>query len=111
MGAVQSEASAPVRLRITNTSTTSLDQLTVLFPNEQIDFGPVPAGATTDYRSVQGGVYSYAAYRVTINNETFTQGVSDWLGEQPLAGTTFTYVLSVDQQQPLAPIQSQVQRE
>jgi hypothetical protein len=100
-----------VRLRITKTSATPLDQLIVLFPNEQIDFGPVAAGATTEYQPVQGGVYRYAAYRITFDNQTVTQGVSDGLGEKPLVGNVFTYVLSVDLQQSLAPIQSEVQRE
>lgn len=99
------------RSRITNAGTTPLDQLIVLFPKEQIDFGPVAAGATTEYQPVQGGVYSYAAYRVTFNNQTITQGVSDWLGEKPLVGDAFTYVLSVDLQQPLVPIQSEVQHD
>lgn len=101
----------PVRLRITNTSATPLDQLIVMFPNEQIDFGAIPAGATTDFQPVQGGVYSYAAYRATINRQPLTQGGSDWLGEQPLVGTRFTYVLSINLQQPLAPISSEVQPE
>jgi hypothetical protein len=106
-----SQPTAP-QLRITNTTDVTLDQVVVIFPNERIRFGPVPAGATTDYQPVRHGVYSYAAYAVTFNGRTVNQPVLDWMGAQPLAGTAFTYELSVDPQQPdWGVIQSEVRQE
>ena len=96
-------ATAPTQLRIVNTSTTALDQLVVIFPNEHIDFGAIPAGATTEFQPVAGGVYRYAAYRVTIDGRLETQPVIDWLGEQPLSGTACTYSLSIDMQRAFSP--------
>lgn len=110
----RSNAPAPTQLRIVNTSTTALDQVVVIFPNEHIDFGAIPAGATTTFQPVVSGVYRYAAYRVTIDGRSETQPVIDWVGEQPLPGTACTYILSLDMQRafnprlPVEPITSEV---
>lgn len=82
-----------------------------MFPDEQIAFGSVPAGATTEYQSGQNGVYSYAAYQATIDGERIMQGVTDWVGEQPLDGNACTCVLEIALQQPIGPITSGVQRD
>lgn len=86
----------PSRLRIVNTSAFAIENLTVIFPQEQIAFGNIPAGATTEYRPAPAGVYRYAAYRFLINGALVTQPVTDWLGEKPLEGQVFTYILEFD---------------
>lgn len=106
-----SVVSGQARLRILNSSAVDLEQLVVRFPNTPIAFGTVPAGATTDYQPVPGGVYGYAAYEAVVDGQAIHQGVDDWLGERPLEGSAFTYVLSIDPQQPLVPIQSEVRRD
>lgn len=96
----------PTQLRLINQSAMPLDRVVVIFPNERITFGPLPAGAASDYQVVQHGVYRYAAYQVIVNGKAISQPVLDWVGEQPLGGLRFTYELHVD---PDRPIWQQVQ--
>ncbi len=84
------------KLRIINQSNIPLHNLVVVFPDERIEFGDVPGGATTEYRDVPQGVYRYAAYNVEVNGQTYEQPVVDWVGETPLQGENFTYTLDVD---------------
>jgi hypothetical protein len=88
------------RLRIRNSNALPLDRAVIIFPDERITFGPVPAGATSAYQPVQQGVYGNAAYEVTFAARTIQQPVVDWIGAQPLAGSAFTYVLVIDPRQP-----------
>ena len=88
------------QLRITNASDLALDRVVVIFPKEQITFQAVAPGATTAYQSVSNGVYGYAAYEITFDGRTVKQNVLDWMGEVPMHGSAFTYVLSVDSQRP-----------
>jgi hypothetical protein len=94
------------RLRIINSGTQDIKNLTVWFPEDEIEFGDIPAGATTPYKHVPHGVYHYAAYRLDINGENVTQPVIDWVGEEPMPGESFTYTLDFDANRPqLQPIQ------
>jgi hypothetical protein len=68
----------------------------ILFPKDRIEFGDVPAGATTVYQDVPGGIYRYAAYEVVIEGQKYEQPVIDWVGESPMPGNAFTYVLDAD---------------
>ncbi len=88
------------QLRITNASEFIFDRVVVIFPQEQITFEAVAPGATTAYQPVPGGVYRYAAYEMTFDGRKIRQPVIDWVGEVPMAGNAFTYVLSFDPQQP-----------
>ncbi len=90
----------PAQLRLENDSAVALDRVVVIFPHERIIFGPLPPGTTSAFQPVPRGVYGYAAYEVRVNGQTIAQPVEDWVGEQPLAGTHFTYVLTVDLEQP-----------
>lgn len=69
--------------------------LSVLFPESSVDFGDIPAGATTAYRVASRGVYSYGAFRFTYNGSSIVQPVIDWVGEEPLKGQRFTYNLEL----------------
>ena len=85
------------RLRVMNAGTVPIQNLTILFPDEEVTFGNVPAGATTDYQRVGKGVYSYAAYRFELAGSNVTQPVLDWMGAQPITdGEAFTYVVDLD---------------
>jgi hypothetical protein len=84
------------RLRVTNAGTTPIENLTVLFPEDRIPFGDIPVGGTTGYEEVPNGVYAYAAYRLDLDGATVSQPVIDWVGEEPMEGEAFTYVLEVD---------------
>jgi hypothetical protein len=84
------------RLRITNAGTVPIVDLVVLFPDEEVRFGDVPAGATTEYQRVSKGVYRYAAYRFNLAGSNYTQPVLDWVGEEPVEGEAFTYIIDLD---------------
>jgi hypothetical protein len=86
-------------LRITNQSNIPIKGLVVCFPVDQIAFGNVSAGTTTEYHEVPGGVYRYAAYNAQVNGKKYEQPVVDWVGEAPIQGAAFTYVVNVDPQQ------------
>jgi hypothetical protein len=92
---------AAPRLRISNVGGAPIPGLRVLFPRDEIGFGDVPAGATTAYKHVPNGVYSYAAYRVTVDGTTVSQPVIDWVGERPMDGESFTYAIDVDTRRPV----------
>ena len=86
----------PQRLRVTNQGVIPLYDLVVIFPNQRIEFGDVPAGATTGYQVASHGVYRYAAYKVELDGRKYTQPVIDWVGETPMQGEAFTYILEAD---------------
>ncbi|MGA9533149.1 MAG: hypothetical protein WBR18_10580 [Anaerolineales bacterium] len=83
----------PTRLRITNSGKMSVVDLTVYFPEDEIRLGNIAAGTTTGYQTVPNGVYGYAAYRFDLDGEPVLQPVIDWVGELPLEGDSFTYVI------------------
>ena len=78
-----------------------IENLSVLFPDDEIRFGSISPGATSEYQDVPNGVYAYAAYHFEIDGEMILQPVIDWVGERPLDGDTFTYVLTFSPNQPL----------
>src|SRR5690606_17735337 len=69
------EPSDVQQLRISNIGSEDIQDLTVVFPGNtpaevvRINFGNVAAGETTEYQEVPGGVYRYAAYEYTLNDE------------------------------------------
>ena len=91
-----STPSQPQHLRITNQSDFPLSNLVVIFPDERIEFGDVAGGTTTEYREAPQGVYRYAAYEVEVNGQKYQQPVIDWVGESPMPGESFTYILDVN---------------
>ena len=86
----------PQYLRVSNQSDLLLKNLVVVFPNERIAFGDVPAGETTGYQAAPSGVYRYAAYSVEVDGRQYDQPVLDWVGETPVTGAAFTYTLEAD---------------
>jgi hypothetical protein len=87
--------SHPAQLRVKNVGNEVIEDLTVVFPNGEVEFGDIPMGATTAYEEVSGGVFPYAAYRLKIDGELVTQPVIDWSGARPLEGDRFTYHLEL----------------
>ena len=84
------------RLRVANVGAVPIRDLTVMFPDERVGFGDVPAGATTGYEDFRHGVYSYAAYRFEIDGALVSQPVIDWVGEEPPPGEAFTYSVALE---------------
>lgn len=94
------------QLRIINSGAEDIEGLVILFPENtadsqaiEIEFGNVPAGATTEYKSVPSGVYRYSAYKYFWNERLVTQPVIDWVGESPMIGEKFTYRILLDPEQ------------
>lgn len=81
------------RLRLKNDSTAAIENLTVIFPQERVAFGTLAPNTMSEYKTFANGVYGYAAYEYTLNGETITQPVIDWVGEKPMDGSAFTYTL------------------
>jgi hypothetical protein len=88
------------RLRIINRGTEAVDNLTVIFPEDEVMFGNVSASTTTEYLDVPNGVFGYAAYRFEIGGQVILQPVVDWVGEAPLKGNSFTYAIDFDSNRP-----------
>ena len=84
------------QMRFINQSKFDLKDVVVIFPEERVQFGDVPAGVTTAYQDFNKGVYRDAAYRVEIDGQVYEQPVVDWVGEKPMEGEAFTYLLNVD---------------
>lgn len=104
--AAQPSAPAAPQLRIHNSGSEDIHDLTLLFPGKtarardvvRVAFGDIAAGATSAYLPVPGGIYRYAAYEYRRDGAAMSQSVVDWIGEQPLAGSQFTYRLRLDPQ-------------
>jgi hypothetical protein len=83
------------QLRVTNTGSQQINALRVSFPDTLIGYGDIPAGATSGYVDVPGGVYGYSAFRFNYNGAEVRQLVEDFVGEVPMKGRRFTYVLEL----------------
>ena len=88
-------ANAP-SLRIINNGSVPIKNLVVLFPQDRIEFGDVPAGTTTEYKEASNGVFRYAAYQFEVDGQTVTEPAIDWIGENPMSGILFTYTIDYD---------------
>jgi hypothetical protein len=91
---VAGPSTAP-QLRVVNAGPASLEQLSALFPEEQVSFGDVHPGTPTTYRAVPKGVYRYAAWRFVRDGSPVLQPVIDWVGESPMDGEAFTYTIAM----------------
>jgi hypothetical protein len=93
-------------LRVENIGQTPLEELTLLFPGAnsyavtRIRFGTIASNQTSAYQPVPTGVYRYAAYEYLLDGEAVSHPVMDWMGEQTLDGTHFTYQIILDETQP-----------
>jgi len=100
-----STQSQPQRLRITNQSAYTIHDLFVRFPDEWVEFGDVLPGETTDYRVVSRGVYRYSGYKIQLDGQDYQQVPYDFLGESPMIGNAFTYILILDPIRKTDPVQ------
>jgi hypothetical protein len=83
------------QLRLVYTGPSSIQSLTVIFPSDQIGFGDVSPGTTTTYRNVPNGVFRYGAWRFVVDGAVVNQPVIDWVGEQAMEGSAFTYTIEL----------------
>jgi len=66
-------------------------QLTVRFPEDEVEFGDVGAEAFSSYREVPHGVGPYASFRFVLDGVSIEQNVADFVGWTPMNGVAFTY--------------------
>jgi hypothetical protein len=95
-GLCMSCRNSKARLRIENDGSASFENLTVMFPKDQIGFGPIAAGATTAYREVAHGVGRDASFRFVVNGQATEQFVVDFVGWTPMKGKAFTYRVRIE---------------
>jgi hypothetical protein len=81
-------------IRVANRSTQDFDRVLVNFYDQEVDYGALRAGATSEYRSTRVA-YSYARVEVRIDTTRLVIQPIDFVGETPLGGGNYTYVLTV----------------
>jgi hypothetical protein len=96
LSSCKSQSAQKSRLRIVNIGLLPINNLIVVFPQNRIRFGDIPARTTTEYQNIPNGVFSYAAYEFEVDDKTISQPVSDWVGEHPMRGNSFTYTIEFD---------------
>ena len=86
----------PASLRITNASSMELVELKVFSPGSEVSFGTINPGETSEYRVMPGGVYPYTAFEFTHEGQRVSQPVTDFVGEEPMRGSRFTYTVNMN---------------
>ena len=81
-----------VAIRIANESGVHFDRVDVHFPGVTVEYGGIPAGVTTDYRTVDVA-YRFATTEVEVNGHVYRIQVIDYVGETPLRDGRYTYAL------------------
>jgi heat shock protein HslJ len=86
-----------IEVRIRNASGEHFDAVEVHFPSGmKVQYGPLAAGASSDYADLDDPVYSYAWVAVSRDGERVVLQPDDFLGEQRLPAGQYTYVLDLD---------------
>lgn len=88
------------QLRVINDGDHPIVGLTVVFPDDEIEFGDIPVGGSTPYKPVPNFVYSEAVYRFRIGDLEHTQSLLDF-GLPRLQRARFSYRLDFDPQRPM----------
>ena len=88
------ESSVGVNIRVVNESSLAFSDVDVVFPQDSVDYGGVPAHGASDYRRVTQA-YSSALIIVRVGGEELRLQPIDYVGESPLAAGRYTYALNV----------------
>lgn len=86
-----------VQIRIANETTSLFTSVEVLFPSDEVDYGALPAGARSEYRSVSVA-YRFARVDVRIGETEHVLQPIDYMGEEPLEPGQYTYRLYFHEQ-------------
>ncbi len=86
----------PVSVRVANGGTLSFDEVTVWFPDSVVNYGAVPAGTRSEYRSVERA-FGYARVDIRVGNEVKSLVPIDYVGEPFLPAGRYTYTLSLEE--------------
>ena len=88
-------AAAPSHIRLKNNSSFDFDNVRVVFPSQEEQFGSLARGEATPYRVIQRA-YGYAYIEVSIKDVNYILQPADYSGEVPLGQGKFTYELRFD---------------
>jgi hypothetical protein len=95
----ESEAGGLVRINIQNSSNLDFDRVVALFPDQRVDYGAVPKGGQSDYRTVSLA-YRYAYVEIFVGEKTYVVRPIDYVGETLLSEGRYTYVLDLRGDEP-----------
>jgi hypothetical protein len=83
-----------VEIRIANLSSFAFERVDVVFPEDEVSYGAIPAHGTSSYRGVSEA-YRYAYIEVQISGEELVLQPIDYVGENTLRPGKYTYLLNV----------------
>ena len=83
-----------VRIRIANLSSFPFERVDVVFPENEVSYGAIPAHGLSDYHDVSEA-YRYAYIEVQIAGEELVIQPIDYVGENTLGPGKYTYALNV----------------
>lgn len=88
------QAEQPLMIRIHNNSGRDFEHVTVRFPSQTEEYGPLAAGSSSPYHTV-GEAYRYAYVKATSGENEFVLQPIDYVGESLLVPGDYTYVLEL----------------
>ena len=83
-----------VRIRIANLTSFPFERVDVVFPENEVSYGAIPAHGLSDYHDVSTA-YRYAYIEVQIAGEELRIQPIDYVGENALGAGKYTYALAV----------------
>lgn len=92
--AFESPGDGDIQIRIANASSASFSNVAVIFPEQEVDYGAVPVGRSSNYRRVTVA-YAYARIDVQIGSTELRIQPIDYVGETPLQPGRYTYALDI----------------
>lgn len=82
-----------LKIRLNNVSEFNMDSVLVIFPEDEINYGNLLAGKSSEYRMVNKA-YRYAYIQVKINGGLCVLQPIDYMGESLLKPGNYTYILN-----------------
>jgi hypothetical protein len=83
-----------VEVRIANLSSFAFERVDVVFPEDEVSYGAIPANGLSTYRGVEKA-YRYAYIEVQMAGEELRIQPIDYVGENLLGSGKYTYALNV----------------
>jgi hypothetical protein len=84
-----------VRIRIQNAGALDFTRTLVVYPEQQVQYGLVRAGTSTEYRELSKA-YRYAYIEVEAGGRRYVLQPIDYVGERLLGSGSYTYRVTVD---------------
>jgi hypothetical protein len=83
-----------VRIRIQNAGALDFTRTRVVYPEQEVQYGPVRAGTSTEYQELTKA-YRYAFIEVEAGGRRYVLQPIDYVGEQLLGSGSYTYRVTV----------------